>query len=275
MVLRLRLLASPQVPLEVEGITPDRLQDKTVAEIERLKIFHGNAQVALSDFFGVSGDASDEILEWEGDLSGVHWIGAQMASGTMRVLGDAGRHVGSEMTGGQILVDGNVSDWLGAEMHGGHLHVKGNAGHLVGAAYRGSARGMTRGQILVVGDAGNEVGHTMRRGLVAIGGTVGDLVGFNMLAGTVLVLGECGIRHGAGMRRGTLALLGRNPPPMLPSFRYACRCQPIVMRVLLRHLMQMGFSTPDDLLAASYCLYHGDLLEGGRGEILTSCSTAL
>ncbi len=274
MVLRLRLHTGSQVPLEVEGITPDRLRDKSVAEIERLEIFHGNVQVCVGDFFEVSGDASDATVHWQGDLAGVHWIGAQMASGRMRVLGNAGRHVGSEMTGGQIVVDGDVSDWLGAEMHGGHIHVHGRAGHLVGAAYRGSARGMTRGQILVDGDAGNEVGHTMRRGLVAIGGQVGDLVGFNMLAGTVLVLGECGIRHGAGMHRGTLVLLGQKPPPVLPSFRYACRCQPIALRLLVRHLMQTGFSMPDELLAASYFMYHGDLLEGGRGEIFMRFAAA-
>jgi formylmethanofuran dehydrogenase subunit C len=172
------------------------------------------------------------------------------------------------MTGGEICVAGDVGDWLGAEMHGGRIHVRGRAGHLVGAAYRGSARGMTRGEILVDGDAGNEIGHTMRRGLVAIGGQVGDLVGFNMLAGTVLVLGDCGIRHGAGMRRGTLAFLGASPPPMLPSFRCACRFRPMVMPLLLRHLKGRGFAVPDELIAASYQLYNGDLLEGGRGEIL-------
>lgn len=274
MVLRLRLHTASQVPLEVEGITPDRLRNQSVAEIERLKIFHGNVPVCVGDFFEVSGDASDQSLDWEGDLSGVHWIGAHMASGTMRMHGNAGRHVGSEMTGGQIVVDGDVSDWLGAEMHGGRIHVHGRAGHLVGAAYRGSARGMTAGQILVDGDAGNEAGHTMRRGLVAIGGTVGDLVGFNMLAGTVLVLGGCGIRHGAGMRRGTLALLGPDPPAVLPSFRYACRCQPAAMRLLVRHLAQIGFSVPDDLLDASYSMYHGDLLEGGRGEIFMRFAAA-
>jgi formylmethanofuran dehydrogenase subunit C len=268
MVLRLRLHTASNVPLEVEGITPDRLRDKQLAEIERLEMFQGNRKVALADFFEVSGDSSDETVHWEGDLSGVHWIGAKMASGTLRVRGNAGRHVGSEMTGGEILVEGDVGDWLGGEMHGGRIRVRGRAGHLVGAAYRGSARGMTRGEILVDGDAGNEIGHTMRRGMIAVGGQAGDLVGFNMLAGTVLVLGDCGIRHGAGMRRGTLALLSKTPPPMLPSFRYACCYRPTVMSLLLRHLRELGFPLPEDLVSASYRLYNGDLIEGGRGEIL-------
>jgi len=89
-----------------------------------------------------------------------------------------------------------------------------------------------------------------------------------MLAGTVLTLGDCGIRHGAGMRRGTLAFLGRNAPPMLPSFRLACRYRPEVLPMLLRHLSQLGFPVPDELFASDYRLYNGDLIEGGRGEML-------
>ncbi len=268
MVLCLRYKTSSNVPLEVEGITPDRLQDKSPADIERLEIFHGNVKAALADFFDVSGDPGDGVLRWEGDLVGVHWIGAKMGSGRIHVVGNVGRHVGSEMTGGEILVEGNVSDWLGGEMRGGTIHVRGRAGHLVGAAYRGSARGMTGGEILVEGDAGNEIGHTMRRGLVAVAGDVGDVAGFNMLAGTVLVLGDCGIRHGAGMRRGTLAFLGPAAPPMLPSFRYACRYCPPVMPLLLRRLRQREFPVAQELLACDYRLFHGDLIEGGRGEIL-------
>lgn len=127
---------------------------------------------------------------------------------------------------------------------------------------------MTGGEILIDGDAGNELGHSMRRGLVAVAGNAGDLVGFNMLAGTVLVLGDAGIRHGAGMRRGTLALLGQHAPPILPTFRYACRYRPEIMLLLLRHLQQAGFSVPAERIAARYELYNGDLLEGGRGELL-------
>jgi formylmethanofuran dehydrogenase subunit C len=268
MVLKLSYKTSSNVPVEVEGITPDRLRGLSQAEIERLDIYQGNVKVALAEFFDVSGDVSDETIQWHGELSGVHWIGAKMTAGCMHVMGNAGRHVGSEMSGGEILVEGNVSDWLAGEMHGGRIRVRGSAGHLVGAAYRGSARGMTRGEILIDGSAGNEIGHTMRRGLIAVGGSVGDLVGFNMLAGTVLMLGACGIRHGAGMRRGTLAFLGQTPPPMLPSFRQACRYRPDVMPLLLRYLRRRDFPVTDALLQADYHLFHGDLIEGGRGEVL-------
>jgi formylmethanofuran dehydrogenase subunit C len=241
---------------------------KSPAEIEKLPIFHGNTQTPLAEFFDVSGDPSDERMVWEGDLAGVHWIGAKMHSGEIRVEGNAGRHLGSEMAGGEIHVSGNAGDWVGGEMKKGLIHIRGRAGHLVGAAYRGSRLGMKGGVILVGGDAGNEVGHTMRRGLIAVGGNAGDLVGFNMAAGAIFVLGEPGIRHGAGMRRGSLGFFGPNPPPMLPSFRFACRYRPVVLPLMFRQIRQYGFPVPDELLAASFDLYHGDLIEGGRGEVL-------
>jgi hypothetical protein len=40
------------------------------------------------------------------------------------------------------------------------------------------------------------------------------------------------------------------------------------MLVLLKHLIDCRFAVPPDLLTAAYRMYHGDLLEGGRGEIL-------
>ena len=56
------------MPLEVEGITPDAVRGKSLAEIEKLEVFEGNVKSRLADFFTVSGDAADEIHEWEGDL---------------------------------------------------------------------------------------------------------------------------------------------------------------------------------------------------------------
>ncbi|MDX1944734.1 MAG: formylmethanofuran dehydrogenase subunit C, partial [Pirellulaceae bacterium] len=232
------------------------------------EMFQGNVKLPLAAFFSVAGDPADEVHDWEGDLAGVHWIGTKMQSGRIVVHGNAGRHVGSEMRGGEIHVLGNVSDWVGGEMHGGLIHVRGRAGHLVGSAYRGSPKGMTKGTILIGGDAGNEIGHSMRRGLIAIGGNAGDVAGMNMLAGSILVVGEAGIRHGAAMKRGTLAFLGRNAPPMLPTFRRACRYHPDVLQLIYRRLRQLDFPVPDELFTCSYDLYHGDLLQGGRGEIL-------
>jgi formylmethanofuran dehydrogenase subunit C len=273
MPLLLQYRGQTSIPVEVEGLTPDAVCDKPLHEIERLPIFHGNQQVPLAEFFAVSGDASDARIHFEGVLAGVHWIGAHMTMGVVRVAGTAGRHVGSEMHGGEIHVEGDAGDWVGGEMHGGLIHVRGNAGHLVGAAYRGSRKGMTRGTILVQGSAGNEIGHTLRRGLIAIGGAAGDCPGLNMIAGSIYVLGECGIRPGAGMRRGTIGLFGPNPPRLLPTFRRGGLVQPGFLPVTWLELCQQGFAFPEWLFDARYRMYHGDLVTVGRGEILIPEST--
>ena len=269
MALTLKYTGNTTVPVEIEDFLPETAQDKSLAEIEKWPIYHGNREVALAEFFEVSGDSGD--LDWrlEGDLSGVHWLGAKMTKGSIRVEGNAGRHIGADMTGGEILVEGNSGDWVGGEMQGGKITVGGDAGHLVGAAYRGANRGMSGGTILVHGSVGNELGHTMRRGLIAVGGNCGDGAGFNMLAGTVLVLGTCGIRPGAGMRRGTIALLGDTTPPLLPTFRYATDFDPLALRMVFRELAQLEFPLPEELRSATFALHHGDFIEGGRGEIFT------
>lgn len=278
MTLEIQLRTSSSIPIEVEGLNPETVRELDRAAIERFEIYHGNRQLALAELFEVSGDASDERLVWRGDCSGVHWIGAGMSSGEMIVEGNAGRHLGSEMRGGRIRVSGNAGDWVGGEMHGGEIHIAGHAGHLVGAGYRGSPRGMTGGTILVGGNAGNEIGHSLRRGTIAIGGDVGDLAGFNMLAGSIIVFGNAGIRHGAGMRRGTIALFGPDRPPLLPTFKYACRYQPLALLMLARQLAANGLVSAEKWLASASSLppvvdlFHGDFLEGGRGEVwLTPC----
>lgn len=255
------------VPVEVEGLTPDKVRDMSLAEIERFEIFHGNQKLPLAEMFKVSGSPAEEQLVFSGNLGGVHWIGAHQQRGTIRVEGDAGRHVGSEMEGGEIHVLGNAGDWVGGEMHNGLIYVRGRAGHLIGAAYRGSRRGMVNGTILIGGDVGNEVGHTMRRGVLAVGGNCGDFAGLNMIAGTVLVFGACGIRPAAGMRRGTLGLFG-GAPPLLPTFRPGCRYHPLMLQLIFRELVRLGFPVPDELYGAGYRIYHGDLVTIGRGELL-------
>jgi formylmethanofuran dehydrogenase subunit C len=271
MTLQLDYRGNAEVPLEVEGILPENLRTRTLSEIERTEVFHGNESRKLADFFRISGDPSDNRLAWTGDLRGVHWIGAKMTDGQLMVDGAAGRHVGSEMRGGRIEVAGDAGDWVGGEMHGGLIRVRGNAGHLVGSAYRGSPRGVTGGTILIEGNAGNEVGHSMRRGLIAVGGSVGDLVGFNMLAGSIFVGGSAGIRHGAAMRRGTIGFFGPEAPPLLPSFRRACRLQGGVLRLVAATLRRHDMAALAEQMHSAVDLYNGDLIEGGRGELLVAC----
>src|SRR5262249_27609340 len=126
MALTLSYTGKTSVPVEIQGVVPDQVLERSLAEIERLAIYHGNERLTLGDLFKLSGDPTDGRMDFEGDLSGVHFIGQGMRWGAIQVHGDAGRHVGAEMSGGQILVEGSAGDWVGGEMHGGLIRVKGN-----------------------------------------------------------------------------------------------------------------------------------------------------
>jgi formylmethanofuran dehydrogenase subunit C len=263
--LRLRIITS--IPIDLDGVVPDRLMDKSLAEIEKLELYEGNRQLALADVFEISGDASDGRIDLEGDLAGVHSIGYAMKSGELHIHGSAGRHVGGAMTGGWIRVEGDAGDFAGCEMRGGLIQIMGSAGNRIGASYPGSKRGMTDGTILVGGDAGSEVGAAMRRGTLVVGGSCADGLGFNMIAGSILVFGSCGVRPGAGMRRGTIGLFGTEAPELLPTFRAAGRFRPLFLRLLFRELRNTGFLADCGLLEGELTLAHGDLVALGKGEI--------
>ena len=255
------------LPVEIEGFVSDWACDKSLAEIERFEVFHGNRKVALAELFSISGDAADKRIDFEGDLGGVHRIGAQMRSGEIHVHGSAGRHLGSELRGGAIVVDDDAADWVGCEMRGGRIQIRGSAGNFVGAAYRGSPQGMRGGTIIVEGDVGTEAGWSMADGVVAVGGAAGAMVGFNMVGGTVLVLGDAGARPGAGMAGGKIALFGADPPAVLPSFRLDRTEKPEQLAPIVKELgepMAMRFALE---LAKEMTVYVGDQLAEGTGEI--------
>jgi len=263
--LKLTLRNQPEVPLEAEVISPDRLDAVAPAKAGALEVQYGNQKAALGDFFDIEAHGDDE-LRIEGDLSRVKLVGAGMSRGRVVVEGDVGLHLGAAMSGGEILVEGKAGDWVGPEMRGGRITVKGDAGHAVGSAYRGSQIGMRGGEIIVHGCAGNEVGNTMRNGLIAIGGDCGDFAGVNMLAGTIVVLGTLGIRSGAGMKRGSIVAMGGAEP--LPTFTHACRYQPSYLRLYLLHLRRLGLPVEEGQIDGLYERWCGDSIELNRGELL-------
>ncbi|MBL1140761.1 MAG: formylmethanofuran dehydrogenase subunit C [Proteobacteria bacterium] len=265
MALKLKLHTQPDVPLEVDCISPDRLQSLSNSEISKQTIFHGNRQVNLGDFFDCIGDFDNEIII-EGDCSNIKHIGTAMSFGQITIEGDVGTHTGAVMSGGEINIEGSGADWLGAEMLGGRITVKGDAGHMVGSAYRGSAQGMQGGEIIVHGNVRNEMGHAMRRGLIAVGGNADDFAGVNMLAGTIIVLGDMGIRTGAGMKRGSI--ICQNIIDILPTFSRSCDYQPSFLRQYYKYLKSMGLTINDSFLDGPFERWCGDSVELNRGEIL-------
>lgn len=265
MGLELTLRASPEVPLEADVLSPDRLAGLSSAEVAGLPVAHGNRPAEVGDFFSIEGTGDGE-LHLRGDLSSVKRIGAGMSRGRIVVHGPVGMHLGEGMTGGEIRVEGDAGDWVGPEMSGGRIVVEGNAGHMVGSAVRGSPVGIRGGEIVVLGGAGNEIGAGMRRGLIAVGGECGDFAGVNMLAGTIVVLGRLGWRPGAGMKRGTIVSM--QPAELLPTFGYACTYTPVFLRLYLPYLRRLGLPVTDEQVGGSYERWSGDAVELNRGEVL-------
>ena len=265
MSLNLTLHTIPEVPLEAELLSPDKLTGMNESDIAGIKVQHGNQQANVGDFFKVSGKTNGAI-HLEGDLSRIKHLGAGMTSGQLIIQGNAGAHLGTGMSGGEIIVEGNAADWVGPEMTGGRIVIKGDAGHLVGSVYRGGSSGMSGGEIIIHGNVKNETGHAMRNGLIIIGGNSGDFTGVNMLAGTVFVLGKMGIRSGAGMKRGTI--VSTHPAEMLPSFSYSCLYRPVFMRILLQHVAKSGLQVDQKYFQGQYQRWCGDSVELNKGEIL-------
>jgi formylmethanofuran dehydrogenase subunit C len=260
------------LPIELSDITPDRLSGKSLAEVERLSLWHGRQQVALADLFELKENNKDGEILLEGDLSSGVGIGSKMSFGTIRVDGNAGRDVGVYMSGGEIEILGDAGDQLGTEMRGGIIRVRGSAGNDVGAALPDSPRGMNGGAILISGNAGDGVGTRMRRGLIAVGGRVGTRVGHNLLAGTIVVGGECGQHAGAGMRRGTICILNPARIDLLPTFRYACVAHSPMLGLVGRELQSLEYENDIWNANRQWRQYNGDLLASGRGEIFLAAT---
>ena len=108
-------------------------------------------------------------------------------------------------------------------------------------------------------------------GLIAIRGRAGAGVGRTMIAGTVIVLGPVGRRLGAGMKRGTLVLPSLPGPPdehLLPTFALAGRFPLPFLALYFQQLAAWGFAVPREVSSGSLDRYNGDMVVGGRGEIL-------
>jgi len=106
----------------------------------------------------------------------------------------------------------------------------------------------------------------MRRGMVVVEGECGEFAGASMIAGTLVLLGEVGDRCGAGMKRGTI--LTACEPLLPPSFRFACEYYPTFLPLYLTKLRGMGVNLPPTFGVGSARCFRGDLLTGGKGEVL-------
>ena len=262
----LTLRAAPDGPLDLEGITPDRLAALSASEIAALPVWSGSRQTRLGDHFDVAGERA-ERLRIVGASTRLDGVGAGMTAGALLVEGIVGRRLGASMTGGTLDVRGNAGDDAGQAMAGGVLRIAGDAGDRLGAAGPGAAKGMRGGEIVVLGSAGTEAGARARRGLIVVGGDTGPGAARAMIAGTLLVLGRTGAGAALQNKRGSLVAVG--PVEVPPTYRYACTYQPLHLRLTFTHLRRRHDVEVDPrVLDGRWRRYTGDAGDPGRGEIL-------
>jgi len=272
MPLKLHLKTQLNVPLNVARVLPEKVNTK---DFRSIPIEEGNHSGQLSDYFEIEGSAVEDLtIRFSGELKNVFGIGQAMSCGTIEVQGDTGPFVGRRMSGGKIVVDGNTDDYLGAEMTGGQIVVRGDAGNYIGANAPGGKYGMNRGTIFITGSAGESLGRRMRRGTIVVLGSVGPLCGWEMMAGTILVFGTAPKETGLDMKRGTIILAGESATSFDTGSTFVegttLHSQTIAM--VGAWLKQSAIDIPEEtidqrLLVPKFLQWHGDLNEGGRGEI--------
>lgn len=271
LVLVFRDRPEPPVAVDLAGILPERLRDLDAESIRRLTVRVDGRSRPLGEVCDVSGSAADGWLVCRGDCSRVHRIGAGMAVGRIEVDGNVGRHAGEGMTGGELVIGGSAGDWLACEMAGGEVRVAGSAGDNVAAALPGSPAGMTGGLVVILGSVGHLAGARMRRGILAVGGDCGEAVAFEMRAGTVLVAGCAGAHAGLAMRRGSVIIYG-GLPQLPPGFRRGVAWSPPFLPLVVARLARAGLTATCP--SGPWRQWHGDGLEGGRGEVFAPDTAA-
>src|SRR6266545_911728 len=121
-MLKLTLRAPSDIPLELDGVTPERVTGLSPLEVAKLPVQHGNRSESLGEFFDVQPTTHRLAdLHFAGNTRSVKHIGAGMTRGSVFVEGDAGMHAGARMTGGSLVLDSGCAGWLGAEMKGGYI----------------------------------------------------------------------------------------------------------------------------------------------------------
>jgi len=273
--LEIRLREPLIQPLEWNRRATELLQNRDLDGLRKWPLEQAGSKLRFEAIFELqeTGEQADSVT-FHGDFSQLHGLGRGWAAGLLRIEGSVGDSLGEGMSGGRIEVTSDVGHCLGRGMSGGQIVISGNAGNHVGGPAPGSLKGMTGGEIFITGSAGDLVGERMRRGTIVVLGEVGGQVGQEMLAGTILLKSAPADLPGIGMKRGTILLLEQEFADTFPGphFDYAVRYEPVFIRVLLKHLQKtFGWNEAADI-STIWDRYCGDMLEGGRGEILVAHS---
>ena len=264
---RFEIRHTPALRVDLRGITPAALAALSAAQVERVRVGHGNTSVPLAEFFHVA-PGPDDTLHFAGDLARFDRVGWQMGAGRIVVEGDAGHYAGGGMSGGELLVQGSAGLHAACEMSGGTLRIGGDVGDFAAGTLPGSMDGMRGGTLVVAGRAGARFGDRMRRGTAIVFGDAGDFLASRLVAGTIAIGGTAGAHVGYGMRRGSVVFAGATPVPA-STFVPAIAEANVFWQLLARSLAQHG-GVFAELPARRIERHLGDLSAGGKGELVFS-----
>ncbi len=262
-----KLKQAPAQRIDCSALTPDHLDDKSLADIAAIELPSGNRTLRVDSVFDLSGDNAKQIV-FESSSDKLDFIGNQMSFGTIEITGNVGAYLGAMMSNGLILITGNTGIYTACEMKGGQIKINGNAGDFVGGARVGQKNGMTGGTVIVTGDTGARTGDHMRRGYILIEGNAGDYCGSRMVSGTIAVLGIVGAHLGYGMKRGTLLLMNAPTQGMTANFNDCGAHTLAFLPLMLASLRNLDTKFAHLAVFSRVQRYAGDLGGIGMGEIL-------
>jgi formylmethanofuran dehydrogenase subunit C len=276
MAVRMILKHPPPVAIWATSLFAGEWANRSVEQWRRCEIRAGRDVIPLADLMHIeSKDTGDRVVganhahaHLTGDLRNFHELAASLSAGTVTVEGSVGDRAGYAMTAGRLVIHGDAGDELGGQMTGGSIGVYRSAGDRPGGARGAQRRGMNGGTICILGSAGDGIGQRMRRGLIAVGGSAGDWAAGQMLAGTVVIAGATGAHPGAEMRRGTLVLLQPPARDLRPAFVPGGTGSLVAVELIAASLARCEPGWGTQLEKATWQIHHGDILHGGRGEIL-------
>jgi formylmethanofuran dehydrogenase subunit C len=266
----LTLKERPPERLDLSGVLPHVLAEKTAAEIVRIGVETTRKPLTVGDVFRMRmGNARH--IRIEGGCDRLDWIGHGMTSGEIIVEGDAGSQAGRLMTGGRLTITGDAGPWVGSAMRGGEIEIGGSAGERLGGPLPGESAGMRGGTVVIRGNAGTRVGDRMRRGTILVEGRAGAWAGSRMIAGTLIVGGAAGPLPGYLMRRGTI-VLGAGAEELSPTF-IDCGMHELTALRLLAAFVARYSARAARLLRRPLRRLAGDMAVLGKGEIFLAQRT--
>lgn len=246
---KLSLKKANKIPIEADDVNPDNFAGKTEEEIRAIKVWYGNTQPLLGDFFNIEVEGNDTAentkIIIEGDVSRVKRIGQNMSAGEIEINGNVDMHCGFGIIGGKIVINGDADSWLGCEMTGGEIILNGNAGYYVGSGYRGESCGMRGGKITINGNARDYLGEHMCGGEILVKGNVGLLPAISNNGGKIIIEGNATM-PASEMRSGTVIINGE-VSDLLPSYK------------------EEG---TEEVEGITYHKFTGDVNVGGKGILL-------